>query len=479
MLGLMKGFDRKLFLGIFLILMLFVPFVAGSVLSIRKIVSAQNELVSTYAEELLLARDLRRYLTEQTAAIPVFVLTGDPRQVEIFEEASRNFTATVIRLEKLDDDKNNDALLEDIRRHQEQLHDLAQPGIRLKLSGASIERVNEHFRNTGGPSAENLGRKLDQFVQYTANAYEAEKNGNLQMSHQILKTLAVASALSLIFLLAVCGLLVKLVRDRRAYEETNRMLIRREQELSSARKEAVEVVAHDLKNPLASIIMNSQLALRREKTANESRRTFEMTLKSARSMKSLIDNLLDHTKIEAGKLELKREECQLGQVVLAVCERMEAIAQAQRKNLRLSIEEGLPSLSLDAARMEQVISNILGNAVKFSPEGGEIHLQLRSHLNALELSVTDSGLGMSQEEKDHVFERYWQGREGAHKGTGLGLAISNAIVKAHGGMIRVESERGRGSCFTVILPLTAAAESGHEKRGAHSLHAPQADRLDS
>ncbi|MGE3262329.1 MAG: sensor histidine kinase [Bacteriovoracia bacterium] len=451
----MLGFDRKLLSALFLLMLLFVPLLAGALYSLRKVVSDQDELISIYAEELLLARDLRRYVSEQNAAMPVYVLTGDPAVLRNFEEAHLNFLSTLTALEKMANESASRPMLEQIRRAQESLHAKAAPGIALKKKGQSVKKVNAYFRSVSGSGALSLSEKLDDFVRFTTDAYEKEKSGNIRTSRRIVRIIGIASALSIFFALLVGALLLNLIRQRRSYDQTMRLLASKESQLSNARKEIVEVVAHDLKNPLASIKMNTQIALRKiegDPDKGDIKKSLEANLKSANSMHRLIDELLDHAKIESGTFSLRKTEVRLESFLKNIAERFLPLAQAKKIRLEFDVSEKIPPATIDEGRMEQVVSNLVGNALKFTPPDGKIQLTARFKTEEFLLSVTDTGSGMTREQTQHVFDRYWQVRETASQGTGLGLTISKAIVKAHGGRIWVESEPGIGSAFYVSLP---------------------------
>lgn len=456
----MKGFDRKLFFGILFMLLLFLPVLGVAIYSLHVVVADQDELIATYAEELLLAKDLRRETIQQNALVPVYVLTGDPALLAEFDRTHEEFFATLSAIEAKAIDEKSKRMLNGIRLAQEELHRLAQPGIEMKRRGAPTAQVNAYFRDNSAARSEALSRALDEFVDHVTHAYEVEKASNTQTSRRLIKFLAVAAALAVLFCLVVTGLLWKLVRQRREYDAANERLSRRERELSRSRKETLEVVAHDLKNPLASILMTTQLALRKRArdpaAADETDTSLELTLRSAQSMKRLIDDLLDHAKIESGSLGLVKKECQLDALLTHLAARLQPLAANKGLRLETEICAPLPAVSVDEGRMEQVISNLVGNSIKFTPAGGSIRVCAKAGHGYLTIAVSDTGPGMSADQLTHIFERYWQARGTAHQGTGLGLAITKAIVQAHEGKIWVESMPGRGSTFYVAIPTKLA-----------------------
>ena len=237
-------------------------------------------------------------------------------------------------------------------------------------------------------------------------------------------------------------------------EAARASLLQREKEVSQARKEAIEVVSHDLRSPLTAIIFASEMLQESEfeRNAKETRLVNTM-FTSAHSMHQLIHNLLDHTKIESQSLDLNISDVDVG----ALIERVEARFQivAARKNVHLlnDFSGAGPRARFDEFRIEQVLANLIGNAVKFTQPGGEVRVSGEASADCLRLQVADTGMGMTPEEVEKTFERYWQAKDTASLGTGLGMAISKAIVEAHRGSISVQSAPGQGSVFTVHLPL--------------------------
>jgi len=170
----------------------------------------------------------------------------------------------------------------------------------------------------------------------------------------------------------------------------------------------------------------------------------------------LINDFLDLSKIEAGRIELVKEEVDLVPLIQSSLDNYLILAQDKKLSLRSSIAQGLLPIQADPRRLDQVFSNLLSNALKFTPEGGAIEVGASAE-NGTEVKVwvKDSGVGISAEEIGQIFEKYRQsssGKTSDQKGTGLGLVICKMIVETHGGKIWVESQEGKGSTFFFTLP---------------------------
>ena len=248
------------------------------------------------------------------------------------------------------------------------------------------------------------------------------------------------------------------VRRERLLESTEAVELQNERlrQLDRLKDEFIALVSHELRTPLTSIrgyleLMGDAPSLSAENT------TFLETIdRNAQRLQRVVGDLLFCAQIEAGKLSLDQGLVDLDTLVA------EAVTAAQpaarSKELELTAAPGeIGEVPGDRARLAQVVDNFISNAVKFTPHGGSIKLAVRVVENEAELSIADTGVGISSTELPQLFERFFR-TEGATAaaipGTGLGLAIARAIVVGHGGRITVESEAGAGTTFRIYLPLT-------------------------
>jgi signal transduction histidine kinase len=237
----------------------------------------------------------------------------------------------------------------------------------------------------------------------------------------------------------------------------NAHLFQAQRDAVSLRDEVLSIVAHDLRNPLSTIQLASEL-LAEQSVEPVAAEVFDVIQRSVASMDQLIQDLLDVAKVESGtRLPLSIGSHDLRAVV------EEAVAgsrsQAERKGLALDIDmQSITAVQIDRGRILQVLNNLIGNALKFTEEGG-IRIETRTHADGFTLiSVIDSGSGISAAEQSHIFDRFWQARKARRGGAGLGLAIAKGVVEAHGGRIWVASEVGKGTRFSFTVATTAPAE---------------------
>jgi len=240
-----------------------------------------------------------------------------------------------------------------------------------------------------------------------------------------------------------------------ALEKANREL----KKLDQMKSDFIASVSHDIRTPLNSI--QESLALILEGVVNaadsQGKKVLEIAKRSVGRLKVMIDDLLDFSKIEAGKMRLHLELSDVQVLVDEVLGSLKSLADKKKVAFQFQPVEGLPKIPCDPERIVQILTNLVGNAIKFTPEQGTIEIRVQLHESThLKVSVSDTGIGVKQEDLERIFERFEQVKGASSrevKGTGLGLAICKELVKLHNGSIWAESEFGKGSRFIILLPI--------------------------
>lgn len=266
------------------------------------------------------------------------------------------------------------------------------------------------------------------------------------------------------------------ITHRREAEEQRLTLLARAEQARQAREDLLAMVSHDLRNPLSVITMASGLLASNAVTAEPRVRSqLDKIGRAAMRMEELIANLLDAASIEKGSFTVEPSPIELGSLVDGSLESLVPSATKREVTLRSEIEDRTQLVACDRRRIEQVLGNLLGNAIKFSPTAGSVVVTTRRVSDRVEVSVRDHGPGIALENREHVFDRYWKGDRTGRSGTGLGLFIARGIVEAHGGLLWLESTEGEGSTFRFTLPIalpeieppvTGADTRGMTTRGA-------------
>lgn len=242
---------------------------------------------------------------------------------------------------------------------------------------------------------------------------------------------------------------------RAAFALDNARLYETAQQATIARDHALGVVSHDLRNPISAIGMCARALLAATPADDTERRALVTTIADSTDLtQRMIRDLLDVASIELGRLSIERRALSLATVLAQAQELFRR--DAEERGVRLVVEETgpLPEVVGDEQRIVQVLSNLLGNALRFTDRGGEVRIGARRSASQVEIVVHDTGAGIPPSELPRIFERYWTVRRNAPKGgTGLGLAIARGIVEAHGGTLWAESEVGQGSSFRFTVPV--------------------------
>jgi signal transduction histidine kinase/DNA-binding response OmpR family regulator len=250
-------------------------------------------------------------------------------------------------------------------------------------------------------------------------------------------------------------------------------LFAREREANRLKDEFLATLSHELRTPLSAIFGWAQL-LKRRKPGAEIEHGLEVIERNVKSQLKLIEDLLDVSRITAGKLRLQCRELSVRPIITAAVDAMRPSAEAAGVTVSAAADDASSDVVIgDADRLQQVIWNLLSNAVKFTPAGGRVDLQMRSDATQMVIAVTDTGRGIHQSFLPHVFDRFRQADSSStrsHSGLGIGLAIVRHIVELHGGTVTAQSGgEGAGSTFSVILPLhIAGAQTGRLNGTGHS-----------
>jgi signal transduction histidine kinase len=231
-------------------------------------------------------------------------------------------------------------------------------------------------------------------------------------------------------------------------------------ESNRLKSDFMATMSHELRTPLNSILGFSDVL--GSSNLNEKQQRWVGNIKSSgERLLNLINDILDLAKIEAGKMQVRLEEFSILDVAEGLTNMFKPLAEKKNIDLRTQIDPAVPLLRQDVVKLQQILSNLLSNAIKFTPEGGRVILKAESEMQQLVLTVTDTGVGIAPEDQELVFEKFRQSgnpltRE--HAGTGLGLSIVRELSKLLGGEVSLQSELGRGSTFTVRLPLQLSQE---------------------
>lgn len=239
----------------------------------------------------------------------------------------------------------------------------------------------------------------------------------------------------------------------------------------------IAVLSHELRNPLAAIQGGATLMSLPDTSEADRNKAGEIVLRQSVAMKVLLDDLLDVTRLHMGKLKLQLRAVRIDSVVESALQTVRPLAQARRQQLRVEIDRPEATIVADAVRLAQVLSNLLSNSVKYTPEEGHIELEVSTDASAEQMTIVvrDDGIGMNPELLQTMFEMFSQGKdvEGATHGLGIGLALVRSVIELHGGTVSGTSDgAGKGSVFTIQLPYDAKIRAPASASSPESSNGP-------
>jgi signal transduction histidine kinase len=240
-------------------------------------------------------------------------------------------------------------------------------------------------------------------------------------------------------------------------EAQNRQLELRNREVERATEVKTRFLAtmsHELRTPLNAVLGFATLLTEEPALGAKQRRWAEHIREGGKHLLQLVNDVLDLSKIEAGRLELQRETFSVGTTVPEVISTLSPLVQAKRIKVASDVEGGLYVFG-DRMRFKQILYNLLSNALKFTPAGGDVRVRASRQEDSALIEVEDNGVGIEPADQRRIFEEFSQlsSSDGNSLGTGLGLAITKRLVEQHGGRLWVRSEPNRGSCFAFLMPL--------------------------
>jgi signal transduction histidine kinase len=233
----------------------------------------------------------------------------------------------------------------------------------------------------------------------------------------------------------------------------------RQQELEQARRDLIAAVSHDLRTPLASVRAMVEALADEVVSDPETINRYHQTIQNQVSnLALLIDDLFELSKIDSGRLQLNLEGSAISDIISDTLESMRAQAAVKHIRLNGQVDPATPTLTMDSAKIQRVIYNLVQNAIRHTPQDGSVFIAAQTTDEGVKVDIRDTGEGITQDDLPRIFEQFYRGEKSRSRstgGAGLGLAIAKGIVEAHGGRIWVDSKVGEGTIFSFVLPQAA------------------------
>lgn len=418
---------------------------AVATLALRTATSRLERVAQNVASDMIAVEQLRYRAEQVVATSRGFMLSGDPQMLASFEEAAARVDESLSDIDQRRDDLSNEVA--ELDAAAKAYITSAKQAAQARSEVDDVRELLPQFERTLRSKRERFEQALNAFAAQERASFDqaTRESRRLATEDQAVVTGATMAAAALAVALAWLSIrrLSSQYAQQRAATEAAR-------QATEARDEILAVVSHDLRNPLTTITMAAHVLTDTVEDPAIRRHAARMR-NAATRMDHLIEQLLDVTKLEHGKLELARVRCDVPQLLDTMASLFEA--RAVEQGVELQVEPAPAAVDADRERAIQILSNLVGNALKFTPHGGRIRVVATPEAGFVRFEVIDNGSGIAPDIQPHLFERYVQGKSRGRGSLGLGLYICKQLVLAHGGDIGVQSTPGEGSTFWFTLPI--------------------------
>jgi signal transduction histidine kinase len=445
------SFGTKLGAGFLVVIFSALSICAVAIYGLKQTVKNSHDVYTHYTRDVIISGKLRADEEATVASSRGYLITGKSLYLSKMATERSKFLQDLEFLRTHNDSPDQAKLLNEVKDQDSQYQKILARFIKSRSEGFSVRQLAEQFENEQQPGRVGLENSIDNFLSYTMELFHLERITTSKINEKIFDFLIIISTFAILLATALALIVTR----------TLSRLFAKSQNAAKVRQEIVEMVAHDLKNPISAINLTTDLMARSLEgqtsiSSIEVRRRNEVIRKASDRMSSIVFTLLDLAKLEAGTFTIDKKKVLPSEILKNTFELFEPLAIQKKLKLEYS-SDLLPDLECDGERIYQVLSNLLGNSLKFTKEKSKIIMNAQVKGEGIVFSVIDEGPGLSTSEMIHVFDRYWQADCNRKIGTGLGLAICKGIIESHNGKIWVESKLGEGSKFSFYIPFLEAS----------------------
>lgn len=436
----------------------FVVAIAGAwihAMSLRQTVAASNGVVNVDVTALIEVEKIRNIVESQVADSRSFFLLGSKALFDKLKKDKQTFTDSLASFEKQYKLPQIAEIIKRLDTIQQQHQEVFDQTMDLRAKQTDEKAVAQFYQSKAVPIRSQINESLDEIVKL----YDAELDRTRGHGREAAANAEVQIPRGMTWLTAVMGVLfsgiallvIRMLRERtRQIAERNRLFDEAKKAIL-ARDEIVAAISQDLVEPL-SMINQAAGTIKDSSPSAEVKDGTEIIKSSVTVIEQQVKDIVDQTKTDMGGLMLRLDQLALDVILEDARLMMQPIAK--KRDIRLQFESVNPPVLafFDYERVMRVLSNLIGNAIKFSPKHNKVVVKVRSDQQFVYVSVADSGPGIPENKLAEIFDNFWQARKTAEQGAGVGLAIVKTIIEAHGGTVRVDSHSGHGSTFTFSLP---------------------------
>lgn len=420
-------------------------------MKLRQTVAASTAASKVDPGALIEIERIRNNIEAQIASGRSFFLLGSKNLFDRAKKDKADMMNSLADFEKKYSLPEIPPIVKKVEALEVQHDEIFEQAMKFREKQTESKIVGQFYQSKTSPIRAQINDHLDEIVKLHNTEFDRArakaKEAAMEAQYQIPRGMIWFSGIVTILFFSVAALVLSALRERsRQIAERNR-LYEEAQKAILSRDEVISAVATDLKEPLVSFY---EIA----KTANTENvlETRELLKSNADEMSLIVKNIQDQKTADMGHLTLRLDQLSIDEILEDARMMLEPIAK--KNDIRLQFESVNPPVLafFDRERVSRVLSQLIGNAVKFSPKHSKVVIKVRSDQQFVNISVVDSGPGISEKQQAGIFDHFWQAKKTAEQGAGVGLAVVKTIVEAHGGTVRVSSHAGAGCTFTFSLP---------------------------
>jgi|GEM_PF-1380968 len=446
---------------------------------LRQTVAANNAVTHVDPSALIEVERIRNIAGSQIADGRSFFLLGSKALFDKQKQEKQDLTEALANFEKKYNLPKIPEIMKRIEAIEKQHDDIFDQAMEFRAKQTESKIVGQFYQSKTAPILKQVNEALNEVVrlhnaELDRTRTEAKKAA-LDAEVQIPRGMTWFTGLIAILFLGMALLVIKMLRQRlsqvaernRLYEEAKKAVL--------ARDEILVAISQDIKEPLREM-REIATALKISPSAISTVDTAELIQSSVGEIENVIKNICDQKSSDMGSLTLRLDQLGIDEILDDAHLMLQPLAK--QRDIRLQFDSVNPPVLafFDRERVLRVLSNLVGNAIKFSPKHSKVVVKVRSDQKFVNISVTDSGPGIPEKQQVEIFENFWQASQTADQGAGVGLAIVKTIVEAHGGTVKVDSHVGHGSTFTFSLPRRRPVGAHLRKRPVSTVrysHRPQ------
>lgn len=450
-----RSFEGKALVALLVLLTVVIAGAWTYAMKVRQTVAANNAVINVDARALIEVEQLRNLAESQIANARSFFLLGSKTLFDKQKKDKQSLSDSLASFEKQYSLPKIPEIIKRIAAIEQQQQEIFDQAMDFREKQTESKIVGQFYQSKTANIRTQLNDALDEIVALhnaeLDRARAAAKVAAMDVEIQIPLGMAWLTGLVGLLFLGISLIVIRMLRERKRQVAERDRLFAEAKKAIQARDELISAITQDLKEPLAEITAAAQV-MSGSTDAGLINDGVDFIKSSVVTVDGLIKDICDQAKADMASLTLRLDQIGIDEILDEARLMLQPVAK--QRDIRLQFDSGNPPVLafFDRERVMRVLSNLISNAIKFSPKHSKVVVKARSDQQFVHVSVTDSGAGIPESRLADIFDHFWQARKTADQGAGVGLAIVKTIIEAHGGTVRVSSHVGNGSTFTFSLP---------------------------